>query len=528
MPAHCLPYTATQRFSPLVLDYLAQADALRELFVFTPDTEGLRKAAAERRFDLAARDVLCAALANQYCGMVIPDLVRDNLAALRDPHTLTITTGHQLCLFGGPLYLTYKILNVVRLSRTMSADTGRPVIPVFWMATEDHDRAEIDHTWINGTKVQWPGVASGAVGHLPLEGIEAVVAQAMEALGPGAHVAEIRDLLFACYRPDHTLAQATRHFIHALFGRFGVLIVDGDDPALKRLFAPVIQEELVNQVGERSVQYANERIKERYPVQAHAREINLFHLRPGFRSRIVLDGDHYQVLDGGPRWTLDELLMEAQIRPQDFSPNVLLRPVYQETILPNIAYVGGGGELAYWLQLRWLFQGLRVPMPVLFLRTSAATIPAKNMRQWEELGLGIADLFAPLEPLKARVAKERASFPVDLNDMRNRLENVYADVLRVAITADPTLKGSAEARRTQAFRGLERLEKGIVRAAKQEQEVALRRMEAAHAALFPGGGLQERRDNILPLLAARGLSELDRLCDALDPLDQQFTLFVEE
>jgi uncharacterized protein YllA (UPF0747 family) len=233
------------------------------------------------------------------------------------------------------------------------------------------------------------------------------------------------------------------------------------------------------------------------------------------------------VLDGGPRWTLDELLIEAQVRPQDFSPNVLLRPVYQETILPNIAYVGGGGELAYWLQLRWLFQGLQVPMPALFLRTSAAAIPEKNVRQWQALGLSINELFAPLEPLKARVAKEQCSFPVDLGDARHRLEALYGEVLARASAADPSLKGAVEARRTQALKGLERLEKGMVRGAKRDQVTALRRMEAAHTALFPDGGLQERRDNILPQLAAKGFGELDHLLEALDPLDQQFTLFVE-
>lgn len=527
MPPHCIPYAATQRFAPLVVDYLAQAADLRELFTYTPDRAGLRQAAAERRFDPASRAILCKAIEGQYEGLSLTDAVRDNLAALRNTDALTITTGHQLCLFGGPLYLTYKILNVVRMARTMTADLGRPVVPIFWMATEDHDRAEIDHTWINSTRVQWPGEAGGAVGRLPLEGIDAVVKEGLEAMGHGAHVDEIHALLLACYRPDRTLAQATRQFIHTLFGRFGVVIVDGDDAALKRLFAPIIQEELLNQVAERTVRYANERIKERYAVQAHAREINLFHLRPGHRSRIVLDGDHYQVLDGGPRWTLDELLMEAQVRPQDFSPNVLLRPVYQETILPNIAYVGGGGELAYWLQLRWLFQGLQVPMPALFLRTSAATLPAKNLGHWQELGLSITDLFAPLDPLKARVAKEQASFPVDLDHARKQLAALYEDVLARAVAADRSLNGAVEARKVQALRGLERLEKGMVRGAKREQATALQRMDAAHAALFPAGGLQERRDNVLPALAAQGMGELDRLLEALDPFDQQFTLFVE-
>jgi bacillithiol synthase len=524
MQPHCIPYGATHRFTPLVVDYLAQGEALRELYTYTPDLAGLRKAAEARTFEPASRLTLCAALAGQYKGMALPDALRDNLAALRQPDALTITTGHQLCLFGGPLYLSFKILNVVRLARTMSAELGRPVLPVFWMATEDHDRAEIDHTYINGSKVQWPGKAAGAVGHLRLDGIDAALQHAVEALGSGVHAAEIRDLLYACYRPDRTLAEATRHFLHALFGRFGVLIVDGDDPALKQLFAPLMQEELLNQVGQRSVQYANERIAEQYKVQAHAREINLFYLRPGHRSRIVEEDGHYRVLDGGPSWTSEALLAEVQEHPEHFSPNVLLRPVYQESVLPNIAYVGGGGELAYWLQLRWLFQGLRVPLPVVLLRTSAGFITPKALKQWQSMGLSMQELFAPLEELKAQVASRQSSFSTSVEEERISLATFYAALGAKASAADSTLRASVEARAMAADKGLERIGKSLVRAAKRKEHETLSRMDAVHAALFPGGGLQERRDNILPLLASHGEAFLDELLEKLDPLAQEFTL----
>ncbi|HRF81914.1 MAG TPA: bacillithiol biosynthesis BshC, partial [Flavobacteriales bacterium] len=248
----------------------------------------------------------------------------------------------------------------------------------------------------------------GAVGRMKLNGIAAQVEEAIAALGVGTDAERVAAMLRKAYTEEHSLAEATRIFIHDLFGHYGLVIVDGDDAALKRLFTPIITEELVNQVAARAVSYANERIETRYPVQAHAREINLFYLRNG-RSRIVQEGDHFQALDGGPRWTLEELLVRVEAHPEDLSPNVLLRPVYQEHILPNIAYIGGGGELAYWIQLRWLFQALRVPMPVVFLRTSAATISEKHLRQWNELGLSATDLFGYLLTLKGEVAKRKVS-----------------------------------------------------------------------------------------------------------------------
>lgn len=525
MQSHRIPYAETARFTPLVLDHLAQAEGLRGLSVFAPDLSGLRKAAAERSFDAASRLTLCAAIASQYEGMELGDALQESMAALRQPDALTVTTGHQLCLFGGPLYVAFKILNVVRLARTLSADLKRPVVPVFWMASEDHDRPEIDHTWVNGSKVQWPGASAGAVGHLQLEGIEPVLQQALEAIGPGKHKAWLSELLQACYRPERSLAEATRDLVHGLFGRFGVVIVDGDDPSLKQLFVPMMQEELLNQVAERSVLYANEQIKEHYGVQAHAREINLFHLRPGYRSRIVEEAGDFRALDDGPTWTAEALLDELHAHPERFSPNVLMRPLYQETILPNIAYVGGGGELAYWLQLRWLFQALRVPMPVVLLRTSAAFISPKALKQWQALGLGTEALFAPLDTMKAKVAAHYAPYSTAVEEERAALHGFYAALAKRAGDADGSLRASVEARARAAEKGLDRIGSSLLRAAKRKEQERLLRMDAVHAELFPGGGLQERRDNILPMLAAQGPGLLDALLEGLDPLDPRFTLF---
>lgn len=528
MQALHLPYADTGRFAPLVLDYLEGGAGSREMYVHAPSIASLHAAAAERVFPEEHRAVLTEVLRRQYRGITVHEAVADNLMALAGTEALTVTTGHQLCLLSGPLYVPFKILNAVRLARRLTADLDRPVVPVFWMATEDHDRAEIDHAWINGAKVQWPGESAGAVGRMKLDGIDAFVKEAMEAIGPGAHAAEIRDLVARCYRPDHTLAQATRLLVNGLFGRFGVVCLDGDEPALKRLFAPVVQEELLNRVTYRTVNYANERIAGQYGEQAHVREINLFHLLPGRRSRIIPDGDRYRVLDDGPSFDLDQLLGELGAHPHRFSPNVLLRPVYQELVLPNIAYVGGGGELAYWLQLRWLFQGLRVPMPVLLLRTSAAFLQAKAIAQWKEAGLGINDLFAPLDGVKSAAAARRASFSTDMAQEHDQLNALYGQLAERAAGADPTLHAAVEARKTKAAKGLDAIGKALVRAAKREQEVLLQRIDRVHDAMFPGGGLQERRDNMLPMLATRGPELLDRLLEHLDPLDARFTVLVEE
>lgn len=516
-----IPYRNTGRFSPLALDYLDAVPELREFYRWSADEDGLFAAAQDRVFDPGTRLTLCDALERQYAQMEMQPHVRANLDLLRKPDTLTVTTGHQLCLFTGPLYLPFKILNVIRLAKQLTT-AQRAVVPVFWIATEDHDRPEIDHTFIHGKRVTWPGETAGAVGRLKLDGISAVLDEVDVLLGPGSHADELRAILRRCYRPELDLATATRLFTDALFGRYGILILDGDDPQLKHVFAPLMREELLNEVAVRCVRYADEKLAAHWRTQAHARDINLFHLRPGHRSRIELQGDRYHVLDGGPSFNLDELLAELDQHPERFSPNVLLRPLYQEAILPNIAYIGGGGELAYWFQLKWLFQALRVPMPVLLLRTSAAFIGTKDLGRLEGLGLSVPELFRPLEELRTRLATEQATFPTSIAAEKEEVERFYAALTERARAADPTLEGAAQAIAKRAMHGLDAMGKKLLRAAKREQEAPLEQLALVHEHLFPGGVLQERRENFMPWYVREGPAFFDRLLAELDPLDARF------
>lgn len=528
MPAQRIPYAATQRFSPLVLDHVAGDPFLEAFRSFPPTAEGLRQAASARGFDAAARLSLAEALRRQYAGLDTEGPVGRNLQRLAMPDALTVTTGHQLCLFLGPLYVPFKLLNAIRLARTLEQELARPVIPVFWMATEDHDRAEIDHAWLGEHRLHWPGTAGGAVGRMRLENIGGVVEEACALLGPGLEADRLRALLRECYRPERTLAEATRRFAHALFGRYGLVIIDGDDPVLKRLFAPIMREELLNGIAKRAVDHADGRLAERYAPQAHARAINLFHLREGHRSRIDAEAGHYQVLNGGPRYTLEELLQDVEEHPQDYSPNVLLRPLYQETVLPNIAYIGGGGELAYWMQLRWLFQAVRVPMPVVLLRTSAALVSAKAGQLRAAIGLTHEDLFAPAAELRTRVARAAFKGSAALDAERAGLAALLGNARDKARAIDPTLQASAAATEARMMRLLDGLQARMDRALRRREAVSLDRLDRVLSELFPAGGLQERRLNMLPMLALRGPALLDQWLEALDPMDPRFTLLLDE
>lgn len=521
-----VPYADTGRFNSLVIGYLKGDRRLKDHYRWQPDRTGLEAAAEARAFAPGARAALCRVLEAQYGGQPVQPEVRTNLDRLRDPDTLTVTTGHQLCLFTGPLYVPFKILNVVRLARELSTNE-RAVVPVFWMATEDHDRPEIDHAWIHGQRVEWPGSTAGAVGKLPLEGMEGVLEQVDELLGLGTHADELRALLHRCYRPEYDLATATRSFVDALFGRFGVIVLDADEPDLKRLFIPQMRSELLEGVAQKEVADANARLAKHWSPQAFARAINLFYLTPGARRGIELQGDRFQVLDGGPAFNRARLLAELEEHPERFSPNVILRPVYQEVVLPNIAYVGGGGELSYWFQLKGVFDRLGVPMPSLILRTSAALLTQKDVERTEALGLGVPELFASWDVLSARIAKQRAVFSTSMQAERDAAALFYARLLQRASAADRTLEGAVKAIEKKAQRGLDALERKLVRAAKRSEQESLARLASVHQRLFPGGGLQERRDNFMPWYAQQGPAFFDQLLEHLDPLDPRFSVLLE-
>jgi len=518
-----LPYATTGQFSRMVLDLLEDAPAIQPFRQHGFTADGLQRSLEERHFPAAHRLALSEALRQQYGDLPRTQAVQDNIDRLRHAGTCTITTGHQLCLFGGPAFVLFKVLNAVRLARDRST-AERPVVPVFWMASEDHDLAEVDHVVLRGETVRWNTTAGGPVGRMTLTGIGPALQRVETLLGPDAM--RLRDLLREAYTEGRTLAEATRRLINGLFGHLGVVVLDGDDPLLKALFAPVMREELLNGLIARTAAYAEQQFPEGYSAQAHVRPINLFHLAAGSRARIAPDGDRLQVLDVGPRWTVDEALAELEQRPEDFSPNVLMRPLYQETVLPNVAYVGGGGELAYWMQLRWAFQAVQLPMPVTALRTSAVFLAGADAERLEQLGLSVQDLFAEPHGVERRLAEQDAPFATRLDAERTALRALFAGLADRTRAAGPSFERSAASAEQRALHGLDRMEQRLLRTAKHRNEVVLRRYHAVRGSVFPNGVLQERREGFLSLLADHGPQLIDELLNGLDPLEKRFSVFV--
>ncbi|TVR39872.1 MAG: bacillithiol biosynthesis cysteine-adding enzyme BshC [Cryomorphaceae bacterium] len=522
-----LSYRETGRFSDLVHDYLEGHVNLRPFYHRAPDIEGMLGQADEKLNDFKHRQVLVDALSSQYTntGLRVPELVH----RLAKKNCVTVTTGHQLCLFSGPLYFVYKILTTIRLSEELNAARNvLDVVPVFWMASEDHDFDEVNHCYVNNQKIEWESGQAGAVGRMKLEGMEEVLGAMKEALGEAPDREEVMEILRRTYgNSGQTLATATRQLVAELFGLEKILIIDGDDASLKQLFAPHIEKEINEQFSFRAVSATSGKLAGHYKVQVHPRELNLFYLDHQLRERIVATSDGFEVLHTDLKFSKNELLELVHNHPERFSPNVILRPLYQETILPNVCYVGGGGELAYWFQLKDTFRAAGLPFPVLLLRNSSMWVSAADMRNIRKLNLDVTDFFGDSERLIQAFVREQADEDLDMSSEYNQLEALYEQLSSLAASVDPTLEKMVMAEGARTHKGLKFIEKRIIRAAKRKNRQTIDRIQALFDRFFPNNGLQERHDNYFQYHAQYGSPWLEQISSMLEPLEKTFTIVVD-
>jgi bacillithiol biosynthesis cysteine-adding enzyme BshC len=308
---------------------------------------------------LANRKILVDALTNQYSRLNSPlsSLVRNNINLLIEENTFTITTGHQLNIFTGPLYFIFKIVTAINLANELKAAyPEQNFVPVYWMATEDHDFAEINHTTVLGKKINWDLETTGPTGRINTESIFKTVKNYLSVLGLSENSEILSDIIENAYLKNQKLADATRYLVNSLFEDYGLVIIDADDPQLKKQFAPYIERDIIGRNSSKAINESSAALKQiGFNTQVNSRDINFFYMVDGFRERIVVENGKYNVLNSGISFNEDELRKEIEQHPFRFSPNVVMRPLYQEVILPNLAYIGGGAEVTYWLQLKKSF-----------------------------------------------------------------------------------------------------------------------------------------------------------------------------
>lgn len=492
-----IPLADTFLFSGLFNDYASGNSKAKTFYDYHFNKQAFEKYLKEVSFTKTNREVLVKALKHQanLVANTSPATI-NNIESLLKPTTYTVTTGHQLCLFTGPSYFIYKIISSINLAKTLKVNfPDQNFVPIYWMASEDHDFEEINHTHSFGKRVTWESNQTGSVGEFSTEGIEQAITDLKAILGESEHANYLIQLFEKAYNSHQNLADATRYLVNELLGEYGIVALDGNDKELKALFKNEFKTDCFdNQSFKLATQTIETLKKENYSIQVNPREINLFYKEKNIRERIEKQGDTYKVLNTDITFTKDGLENLIETTPEKLSPNVVLRPLYQQKILPNIAYVGGPGEIVYWLEYKAMFEAYDIPYPILMPRNFVMLADKSTQSKLGKLNFSLSDAFKDGDELvKQHIKTQHAD--VHLEKEKEQLSQLFSSILNVVNEIDKSLIGTAEAEKQKALNGLQTIEQKINRALKQKSETDIKQIWGIKGKLFPNNTPQERWDN---------------------------------
>lgn len=525
-----LAYSQVPQLAKTDIAYAGGDDRLIPFFTYAPKLESFSAVLAEKATRQYPRKDLVSSLQRQYAALPVKQKVQQQIDALADDNTYTIVTAHQPVLLTGPLYFVYKALTAIQLAQSVEAlsQGKQKVVPVFVLGSEDHDLDEVNKANIYGKTLVWQPGESGPVGCMDVASLAPVLEELKAILGDREEAQALFREIQQCYTGKPDFAAATQALLHEWLGDLGLVVLNMNDSVLKRHFIPIIKAELLEQPAHKLV---NETIAQLsalgFKAQAAPREINLFYMLPGLRERIVLENGVYQVLNTEIRFSQAEILHEVEQYPERFSPNVVLRPLYQELILPNLAYVGGGGELAYWLERKSLFAHFNLSLPVLVRRHSLLWLDRDAAKKLQKTGFSAAEFFADTDSLVRQFIARNAEVEVSLDQEMATMQQLYNQLAAKAKAIDPTLEKSLLAESVKAVAGLEQWQSRLVRAEKQKHDTALQQLRSLKEKLYPGNGLQERYDNVLPYLLKYGKGFFQTILDQIAPFDPGFVILEE-
>ena len=525
-----ISYRETGYFSKIITDYLSQNNSIPNFYQHRPDLQGIKDAIASRvRFN-TNREILVEQLQRQYQSVQIPGKTAENIVALKNDKTFTICTAHQPNIFTGHLYFIYKIIHTIKLADHLNHELPQnKFVPVFYVGSEDADLEELGEVFINGQKYKWETKQTGAVGRMLVDDeLLKILKKIKGELTVEPFGKEVIELVQECYVKGATIQQACFSLVNKLFADHGLIVLLPDNTELKRSMLPVFEDDIFSNTPSEIVNKASAQLGQHYKVQAHPREINLFYLNDSIRNRIIVHNGIYKVHDTAIQFTKEELKKELQQHPERFSPNVILRALYQETILPNLVFVGGGGELAYWLELKDLFRHYSIPYPVLILRNSFLLINEKIELLIQKLSLGYTDIFRSDDELLKQIVRKNSSHKLNLEKEKQQVTSVYEGLQSSVKEVDTTLIKHVDALKAKFLKALDKLEVKLLRAEKRRFETQEKQLKKMKANLFPNNLLQERVENFMPFYARWGKDFIKVIYDNSLVFEQEFCIVKED
>jgi bacillithiol synthase len=528
METHCIPYTELPHASRLFLDYLYDYPSVQEFYALNPfEEESFIRAARSLNYSDSQRRAVTEVLAEQNAKFSVGEAARENLRRLARPGCLAVVTGQQTGLFTGPAFAIYKALTAIKLARTLT-ERGLEAVPIFWLATEDHDLPEVNHCYIqdrdgNPQRIEHAGnprVPEAPVGTVRFsEAIQSALDSMIELMPEASIHAEVKTALADSYLPGETFGNAFGRVIARLFAPYGVILVDPLDERLHALSLPVLEAavEAAVPLGEAIAARSRRLAGAGYHAQVRVAEnfTLLFHYADGRRQPLRLkDGKERQfALPDGRSFTADQLLAQLREQPLLLSPNVLLRPVMQDALLPTVAYVGGPAELAYLAQAAPVYEHILGRMPVIVPRASFTLVEPQIQRVLQKYGLSLQDVCSGKQALRDKMAARflppdlAAVFEKAAANLTESLEAIQSSLTKL----DPTLADAAANSARKMQYQLSTIERKAAQSVQSRTEQVERDALRLENALYPHKNLQERFYSGINYLARYGPSLLDEI-----------------
>lgn len=511
-----IPFLQIDGIPQLVKDFLS--GQLHGLEHCRFSTAGFKKKIEEKSASYTSqqRRILYNVLQEQHGIVECSEKQKVNLTSLLSENTFTVVTGHQLNLFSGPSFFIYKILQTIKTAEFLSQEfPDKKFVPVFWMATEDHDFDEINHFKTLQNFYQISENSGGAVGRIEVSDVN-FIRHFEEEFRDSVFGTELIRWIKEAYKQGVSLSHATRNLVQRLFSDYGLLIIDGDDRALKAQMKEIFEEEIFHSALLETTKGQIECLTEKYGrVQVNPREINLFYLSE-MRNRIEAEGDVFKIVDQELTFTHEEILHELRNHPEKFSPNALMRPVYQEKVLPNIAYIGGNAEIMYWLELKDYFEAVGLPMPLLIPRNSMLFLNEKTISKSGKLGLSLRELFGDFTKITDERILGDNKILMKINEMRQVIAENFNSLKTLAAQTEKTFANLVEAEEVRQLKSFEKMKKRLLRAEKIKQAELLERLQRLYLEVHPQGNWQERVLNFSVFYADFGRKWIEACYQAMD------------
>lgn len=524
-----LPFDKIPQFSSRDVAYQTGDQRLRPFYQYEPSLTSFKTAIDNRKTKNVNRKVLVDTLLKQYEPIANNSQAVKNIQTLKSDNTFTIITAHQPSLLTGPLYYIYKICSVISLSRTLNqAYPEYHIVPVFVVGGEDHDFEEIATARFFNKSFSWSTDQIGAVGRMSLDGLQEVLDQVTDTFGSMPHADELTSIINQSIQQSKTYGDFAFRLTHALFSDHELIIANMDQPSYKQILLPYIIQDIQDGTSQEMVQLDQEKLDQAgFKSQAHAREVNIF-IQNEDRDRVIDNNDGTYSI-GEHTYSQTELFDLLKNRYQDISPNVVLRPVFQEVIMPNLAYIGGGGELAYWMERPSLFKAMDIPFPILIRRDSVLIIDKKSAENLDSNHIKIDQLFEREEQIINQFALNNAAIDINLDEVKAEISAAYKKAVTLSEQIDPTLGKFVLADEAKTIKSIENIESKLLRAEKKKQETEINKIARIKQRFFPNNdSLQERHDNFIPFYLKNGKKWIDALVTELDPLNKNMKILIEQ